>query len=180
MDNYIFNTFKHLTNNHTMKNLLLFLLLVSMVSFGQTKIGYGKQTSSYDVTVRDNSLAPIGSERKYRVDVETSRVPEPAIYDPSAGLQDVLSTLNAQEKQREAKRQSMDAAAQRMGYSSGREYYFAQRNRKEQAEQLQVTKRNNRKKELYRKEQDRIRQEATRQWKIRQEAKQAVKNNKDE
>ena len=110
-----------------MKNLLLFLLLVSMVSFGQTKIGYGKQTSSYDVTVRDNSLAPIGSERKYRVDVETSRVPEPAIYDPSAGLQDVLSTLNAQEKQREAKRQSWDAAAQRTGYSSGREYYFAQK-----------------------------------------------------
>jgi|TARA_B110000483_G_scaffold4831_1_gene5591 lysophospholipase L1-like esterase len=41
-----------------MKNLLLFLLVVPMVSFGQTKIGYGKQTSSYDVTVRDNSLAP--------------------------------------------------------------------------------------------------------------------------
>ena len=178
-----------------MKNLLLFLLLVSMVSFGQTKIGYGKQTSSYDVTVRDNSLAPIGSERKYRVDVETSRVPEPAIYDPSAGLQDVLSTLNAQEKQREAKRQSMDAAAQRMGYSSGREYYFAQRNRKEQVVEEVVIKRyngsklNQHRKELYRKEQERIRQEATRKGnqirlrvieQRRKEAKQAAKNNKDE
>ena len=37
MDNYIFNTFKCLTNNHTMKNLLLFLLLIPMVSFGQIK-----------------------------------------------------------------------------------------------------------------------------------------------
>jgi len=112
-----------------MKNLLLFLLLVPMVSFGQTKIGFGTQTSSYDVTVRDNSLAPspIGSERKYRVDVETSRVPKRTVFDPSAELDDFISTLNAQEKQREAKRQSWDAAAQRMGYSSGREYYFAQK-----------------------------------------------------
>ena len=111
----------------TIKKLLFLLLIVPMVSFGQTKIGYGTQTHLTMLPSKIINLHRLVAREKSRVDVEISRVPEPTIYDPSARLQDVLSILNVQEKQREAKRQSMDAAAQRMGYSSGREYYFAQR-----------------------------------------------------
>ena len=45
-----------------MKNLLFVLLFVPLVFFGQTKIGYGNQKSTYDVTVKDN-LNPLNDKK---------------------------------------------------------------------------------------------------------------------
>tara|TARA_B100001093_G_C26849831_1_gene1024594 strand:- start:2071 stop:2814 length:744 start_codon:yes stop_codon:yes gene_type:complete len=52
-----------------MKKLLLLLLFVPIVSFGQG-LGYGRQTSTYDVTVKDDMNPIFG--KKYKVEVESS------------------------------------------------------------------------------------------------------------
>ena len=56
MDNYIFNTFKHLTNNHTMKKLLPLLLFIPFISFGQTVNGLAVE----DIPARYVKIVSVG------------------------------------------------------------------------------------------------------------------------
>ena len=100
-----------------------------MVFFGQTKIGYGTQTSSYDVTVKDGPLAPIGSERTYQVEVESRRDIKPNVVDYSP-LLELSNKIMEYGKRRDA---NYDRWARSNGYYSYKDYKRKQRSKNKKA-----------------------------------------------
>tara|TARA_B100001057_G_scaffold127728_1_gene126690 strand:+ start:50 stop:472 length:423 start_codon:yes stop_codon:yes gene_type:complete len=110
-----------------MKKLLLVLLFVPLVSFGQTKIGYGNQKSTYDVTVKDN-LNPL-NDKKYKVEVESRRDVKPNIPDTSP-LFELSDNLMERARELDA---AEDARARSLGWSSAAEMHSEIRNRRKQA-----------------------------------------------